>query len=128
VARILGVGRAIDDFGTGYSSLGYVGRLPVDELKLGRSFVASIAADADAARLVHAIVKLAHDVGLTTVAEGWRRRRTSPARAAPPASASWATCSTSLAASGRRAAPGAPGARAAGWSGAGPPDASCGRP
>jgi predicted signal transduction protein with EAL and GGDEF domain len=86
VDRILGVGLAIDDFGTGYSSLGYVGRLPVDELKLGRSFVASIAADADAARLVHAIVKLAHDVGLTTVAEGWRRRRTSPACAAPPAS------------------------------------------
>ncbi len=65
----LGVRIAIDDFGTGYSSLAYLQRLPVDELKIDRSFVAH-EESADTSVLVETIVRLADDLGLDTVAEG----------------------------------------------------------
>ena len=68
--KALGVQLAIDDFGTGYSSLAYLRRFPVDILKIDRSFVDRLGAEADAATLAHTVVQLARALGMTTVAEG----------------------------------------------------------
>jgi len=72
--RRVGVKIALDDFGTGYSSLAYLRELPVDELKLDRSFVSPIGTDARAAALVRSTVDLAHSLGLRMVAEGVETR------------------------------------------------------
>ncbi len=68
--REVGVRVAIDDFGTGYSSLSYLTRLPVDTLKIDRSFLSDDASEAAARPTIEAIVTLAHKLGLTVVAEG----------------------------------------------------------
>jgi diguanylate cyclase (GGDEF)-like protein len=68
--RRMGLSIAIDDFGTGYSSLSYLQRLPVDAVKIDRSFVNDVASGARAAAFVRAILQLCRTIELRTVAEG----------------------------------------------------------
>jgi EAL domain-containing protein (putative c-di-GMP-specific phosphodiesterase class I) len=69
-----GIRLSIDDFGTGYSSLSYLKQLPVDELKIDKSFITSMATDTSDATIVRSTVELAHNLGLTVVAEGVEAR------------------------------------------------------
>jgi EAL domain-containing protein (putative c-di-GMP-specific phosphodiesterase class I) len=66
----LGVKLSIDDFGTGYTSLAQLKTMPIEELKIDRSFIATMTSDIGNAHIVEGIVALAHKLGLATVAEG----------------------------------------------------------
>ncbi len=66
----MGITLSIDDFGTGYSSLSYLNKLPVDAIKIDKSFVIDMLSNEDAALIVRSTIGLAHDLGLRVVAEG----------------------------------------------------------
>lgn len=68
--RTIGVRLAIDDFGTGYSSLAQLKRMPVDELKIDKSFVMQLVEGSDDAVIVRSTIELGHNMGLTVIAEG----------------------------------------------------------
>jgi len=68
--RDAGIKLSIDDYGTGYSSLAQLKQLPVDELKIDRSFVDKVSCDVDDQIIVRSTIRMAHDMGLSVVAEG----------------------------------------------------------
>jgi EAL domain-containing protein (putative c-di-GMP-specific phosphodiesterase class I) len=74
IAR-MGIQLSIDDFGTGYSSLAYLKRLPVNELKIDKSFVMNIERDQDDVTIVRSTIELGHNLGLKVVAEGIENKR-----------------------------------------------------
>jgi diguanylate cyclase (GGDEF)-like protein len=66
----MGIALSIDDFGTGYSSLGYLKKLPVDAVKIDKSFVQDMLTDSDSAAIVRSTINLAHELDMKVVAEG----------------------------------------------------------
>ncbi|MEK7870933.1 MAG: EAL domain-containing protein [Nitrospirota bacterium] len=66
----MGIRFSIDDFGTGYSSLSYLQRLPVDEIKIDKSFIMNMLTDESSMKIVRSTIELAHSLGLKVVAEG----------------------------------------------------------
>jgi EAL domain-containing protein (putative c-di-GMP-specific phosphodiesterase class I) len=74
--RRLGIATSIDDFGTGHSSLSYLKHLPIDEIKIDRSFVAGMSTDPSDETIVRSIIDLGHNLGHQVVAEGVEQAET----------------------------------------------------
>ncbi|MDH3355652.1 MAG: EAL domain-containing protein, partial [Chromatiales bacterium] len=72
----IGVGLSVDDFGTGFSSLAYLKQLPVNELKIDKSFVMEMENNDSDAVIVHSTIELGHNLGLSVVAEGVENQQT----------------------------------------------------
>ncbi len=72
----MGIHFSIDDFGTGYSSLGYLQKLPVDEIKIDKSFVMNMMKDKNSMKIVRSIIEFGHSLGLKVAAEGVEDRDT----------------------------------------------------
>ena len=68
--RAMGIRLALDDFGTGYSSLSYLATLPLNEIKIDRSFIVGMLPSADNMRIIRTIIDLTHDLGMDSLAEG----------------------------------------------------------
>ena len=76
-----GIQLSIDDFGTGYSSMYYLSQMPLDELKIDQSFVSKMLEQPSNSKIVHSLIELAHNFGLTVVAEGVENKDTMTALA-----------------------------------------------
>ncbi len=93
--RALGLRIAVDDYGTGYCALAYLRDLPIDELKIDRTFIAQVTTDPRSAAIVRSTIELAHALGLKVVAEGVEdKRRWTPS---PPSAATTRRAITSAA-------------------------------
>ena len=78
----MGIRLSIDDFGTGYTSLASIGRLPINEIKIDKSFVTGMLTNKKDAMIVNSIIELGHNLGHTVVAEGVETQETFDALAA----------------------------------------------
>jgi len=76
VMKQMGLKLAVDDFGTGYSSLAHLNRLPIDSIKIDKSFVIRMVTETQDTVIVRSMIHLAHNLGLKVVAEGVENRET----------------------------------------------------